>query len=157
MQNRWQAIISTNHVCTVPLGLKSLSSTPFIHQWISSALIQIMAFTYSAPSHYLNQCWHIVNWTIGNKFQWNFNRNSNIFIQENAFENVLCQNGTSLTFLKIWFLSDLKLRFPDFCQVCKFTGFSLTAGHCKFPDTSIPFPWFYLSELLHCLWSNHMK
>ena len=27
------------------------------------------------------------------KFQWNFNRNSNIFIQENAFENVVGENG----------------------------------------------------------------
>ena len=26
---------------------------------------------------------YIVNWTIGNKFQFNFNPNSNIFIQEN--------------------------------------------------------------------------
>ena len=43
------------------------------------------------PSHYLNHCWNIVNWTLGNKFQWNFNRNSNIFIQENAFENVVCE------------------------------------------------------------------
>ena len=25
----------------------------------------------SAPSHYLNQCWHIVKWTLRNKFQWN--------------------------------------------------------------------------------------
>ena len=28
-----------------------------------------------------------------NTFQWNFNRNSNIFIQDNAFENVVCQYG----------------------------------------------------------------
>ena len=35
----------------------------------------------STPGHYLNQCWHIVNWTIGNKFQWNINRNFHIFIQ----------------------------------------------------------------------------
>ena len=42
-----------------------------------------------APSHYLNQHWDIVNWTIGNKFQWNINRNSNILIRENAFENVV--------------------------------------------------------------------
>ena len=41
-----------------------------------------------APSHYLNQCWNIVNWTLGNKLQWNLNRNLNIFIEENAFENV---------------------------------------------------------------------
>ena len=27
------------------------------------------------PSHYLNQCWCIVNWTPGNKFEWNSNRN----------------------------------------------------------------------------------
>ena len=41
-----------------------------------------------APSHYLNQCWDIVNWTRRNKLQWNFNRNSYLFIQENAFQNV---------------------------------------------------------------------
>ena len=33
------------------------------------------------------QSWNIVNWTLGNKLQWNLNLNSNIFIQENAFEN----------------------------------------------------------------------
>ena len=41
------------------------------------------------PSHYLNQCWNIVNWTLRNKLQWNLNRNSYIFNQENAFENVV--------------------------------------------------------------------
>ena len=28
-----------------------------------------------APRHYLNQCWNIVNWTLGNKFQLNLNQN----------------------------------------------------------------------------------
>ena len=37
----------------------------------------------------LNQCWTIVNWTLGNKLYWNLYRNMYIFIQENAFENVL--------------------------------------------------------------------
>ena len=46
---------------------------------------------WSTPSHYLNQCWNIVNWTLGNKLQWNFNRNSNIFIEENTLENVVCE------------------------------------------------------------------
>ena len=41
------------------------------------------------PSHYLNQCWYIFNWTPRNKLQWDFNRNSYIFIQENPFENVV--------------------------------------------------------------------
>ena len=40
------------------------------------------------PSHHLNQCWNIVNWTHGNKFQWNLYRTPNISIQENALENV---------------------------------------------------------------------
>ena len=42
-----------------------------------------------ATSHYLNQCWNIVNWTLGNKLQWYLNRNSYILIQENAFEYVV--------------------------------------------------------------------
>ena len=40
------------------------------------------------PSHYLNQCWLIVKWTPRNKFQRTLNHNSNIFMQENGFENV---------------------------------------------------------------------
>ena len=40
------------------------------------------------PSQYLNQCWFTVDWTHGNKFQWNFNQNTTLFIQENEFENV---------------------------------------------------------------------
>ena len=42
------------------------------------------------PSHYPNQCWDIVNWII-RKLHWNLNRNSNIFIQEKAFECVVCE------------------------------------------------------------------
>ena len=28
---------------------------------------------FSAPSHYPNQYWYIVNWTLGNKLKWNIN------------------------------------------------------------------------------------
>ena len=38
------------------------------------------------PSHCPNQYWDIVNWTPRNELQWNFNRNSYIFVQENAFK-----------------------------------------------------------------------
>ena len=48
-------------------------------------------------SHYLNQCWDTVNWTHGNKFQWNLNQNSYIFIQENAFENVVWEMAAILS------------------------------------------------------------
>ena len=37
-------------------------------------------------SHYLNQCWGIINWNHMNKLQWNLKRNLYIFIQENALE-----------------------------------------------------------------------
>ena len=49
---------------------------------------------WSAPSHYLNQCWNIVNLTLRNKLQWNFNRYSYIFIQENIFQNIWEMSAT---------------------------------------------------------------
>ena len=49
--------------------------------------------THPPTPHYLNQCWFIVNWTHGNKFQWNLNLNFIIFIRGDAFENVVSQNG----------------------------------------------------------------
>ena len=38
-----------------------------------------------------NQCWIIVNWTLRNKLQWNFNRHIKLFTHENAFENIVCE------------------------------------------------------------------
>ena len=52
---------------------------------------------WSAPSHYLNQWWNIVNCTLRNKLQWNFNWNSNIFIQEYALEYVVCEMASILS------------------------------------------------------------
>ena len=46
----------------------------------------------SAPRHYRNQCC-FVNWAPRNKFQWNSNRSSIIFIQENAYKFVFSHNG----------------------------------------------------------------
>ena len=53
--------------------------------------------TSSAPWHHLNQCSNIVNWTLRNKLQWNLNRNSNIFIHENTFENVVWKMAAILS------------------------------------------------------------
>ena len=62
-----------------------------MRRWIGSALVQIMA--YSAPSHYLNQYWIVVSWTITNKLKWNFNQNTKHFIHKNAPENIVCKMG----------------------------------------------------------------
>ena len=36
---------------------------------------------------------NIVNWNLRSNFQWNLKRNSCIFLQENAFENVVCKQA----------------------------------------------------------------
>ena len=71
-----------SHICVVELG----------HHWFRYWLVAC-----SAPSHYLNQCWNSVNWTFRNKLQWNFNRISNIFIQEIAFESFVCKMASILS------------------------------------------------------------
>ena len=50
-----------------------------------------------APSQYVNQCWNILNWNLRNKLQWNFKRKSHVFIQENAFENIVCKTVAILS------------------------------------------------------------
>ena len=54
----------------------------WFRQWLAAC---------SAPNYYLNQCWNIVDWTLNNKLQWNFNRNSKSFIQENSFVSAVCE------------------------------------------------------------------
>ena len=54
------------------LSYSSSPSAPFLRQWIGLTLIQIMTCRHTAPSHYLNQWWVIVNWTLRNKLQWIF-------------------------------------------------------------------------------------
>ena len=70
-------------------------SAAHMRQWIRSALGQTVAC--STPSHYLNQCWVIINWTLRKKLQWNFNQNANPFIHENAYENIVCEKAAILS------------------------------------------------------------
>ena len=44
------------------------------------------------PHHYLSQCWHIVDWTPGNIFQWHYHLNSNNFLQQKWIRNYHLQN-----------------------------------------------------------------
>ena len=83
------------------------------------------------PSHYLNQCRDIVNWIPRNKLQWNFNRISYIFNQENAFESVVwkwaailsrprcvnCKQGCVVTWLYAMYAEQCpRLFFPFLCE-----------------------------------------
>ena len=46
-----------------------------------------------------------VNWTIGMKIQWSFQRNFNIFIQENAFECVVREKRPFCLSFNVWITS----------------------------------------------------
>ena len=87
--------------------------------------------TYSVPSHYLNQCWVIVNWNIRNKLQWNFNQNKKIFIHKNASENIFCKTAAILWgggggWVKVMavdnlfyaIMGPLHWEWPVACEVC---------------------------------------
>ena len=86
------------HVIMAPDLLNSLRpSDTYMHRYTNHHWFRQWLVAWSAPSHFLNQCWDIVNWTLRNKLQWNFNRYSNIFIQENAFENGVCERASILS------------------------------------------------------------
>ena len=68
------------------------TSDEYMHHWFRYWLV-----AWSAPCHYRNQCWNINNWTLRNTLQWNFDRNSFIFIQENVFEAVVCEIAAILS------------------------------------------------------------
>ena len=72
-------------------------SATYMHQWTGWALVQVMACHLFGDTHYLNQCRVIVNWTLRNKLQWNFNQNTKPFIHENASENVVCEMAAILS------------------------------------------------------------
>ena len=83
-------LIQTSAQCIFPLTrwgpvayIGYHSTDCHLDKWLSTCLV---------PSHYLNQWWLNVIYTIGNKFQWSLIRNTNIPIQENAFENNVCEN-----------------------------------------------------------------
>ena len=59
------------------------------HICISKLIVMGSDNGLSAPSHYLNHCWNIVNWNLRNNLQWKIKRNSYILIEGNVFQNVV--------------------------------------------------------------------
>ena len=111
------------------------------YSWIHPANVMIMEhsiqakvyFAWTAPSHHLNQCWNIVNCILWNTLQWNLNRNSNIFIQENAFENAVCEMAPILSRPQcdIWRHWEFSCWQPP-CRWCKQSW-----HHCNTKSTSL--------------------
>ena len=70
------------------------------HIWVSESgqhWFRQWLVAYSAPSHYLNQCWFIVNWTFTNKLYWCFNQNTKLYIHKNASQNIVCEKAAILS------------------------------------------------------------
>ena len=68
------------------------------------------------------------NWTLGNKLQWNLNRNLNIFIQENAFENVVWEIVAIYLGLNVLKTTDLVCSGRATCPIllCEFRLLPIT-------------------------------
>ena len=57
-------------------GFNSLRpSHAYMHQQPNHHWFRKLLVAWLRPSHYLNQCCNVVNWTLRNKLQWNFNQN----------------------------------------------------------------------------------
>ena len=69
----------------------------YLTHWGRVTHICIGKLTIIGSSHYLNQCWDIVNSNLRNKLQWNLKRNSRVFFQEIAFENVVYEMASILS------------------------------------------------------------
>ena len=93
-----------------------------------SSSLQIMACP--TPGHYLKQCWNVVNWTLRNKFQWNFDQDHTFSLKENAFENVVwkmvtilslpqCVNGSQIS----WRLDAVRLGTGMILSLWKLENF----------------------------------
>ena len=82
-------------ICPCLQAMSILNSSPpsatYKHHWNWSALLQTMACRLFSANPLLNQCWVIINSTLRNNLQWNFSQISNFFIQESAFEKVVCE------------------------------------------------------------------
>ena len=70
------------HLPLVPHICVSVTGQHRLRQW---------PVAYSATSHYLNQCWDIVNCTRMNKLHGNSNQNTKLFIHENGSDNTVCE------------------------------------------------------------------
>ena len=100
---------------------------------------ELTTIAWTAPSYYPNQCRAIVNRAHRNKLRWNFNRNSNIFIQEKSISKCRLGNGGHLSrppcvninaWLRVCDVSTLQGRF----LACDFTSKSFrstSVSHCN--------------------------
>ena len=57
----WESTVNVNSLRPGDAYMRQQTNHHWFRWWLA---------TWPAPSHYLNQCWIIVNWTLGHKLQW---------------------------------------------------------------------------------------
>ena len=80
-----------------PYNRKYTSNCHLTHWGRVTHICVSQLITIVSDNDYLKQWWNIVIWTRGKKFKGNLNRNLYIFIQENAFENVVWKMSAILS------------------------------------------------------------
>ena len=85
----WEILIGSDEIITTPHPRPHICVSESGQHWFSKCIV-----AYSVPSHYLNLCWVIANWTLRNKVQWSFYQK--VFIHKNAFENTACETAAVL-------------------------------------------------------------
>ena len=92
--NAFEHAVCKTSLCSRFYVLTHLPVVPHIcvnesgQHWFRSWLV-----AYSAPSHYLNQCWVIDNWTLRNKPQWHFNQKYKTLQSRKCICNYRLRNG----------------------------------------------------------------
>ena len=108
-------------VCCEYHGENQLCYNTAVHWCAEWYHIVIAAFLVS--SQYLNQWWLVVNWTLGNKFQWKFNLNSNLLSWKSI--KIFIWNGGPRVLIDV-VLSESPSEFSLFIQYLWFnTSFSI--------------------------------
>ena len=102
-----------------------------------------------APSHYLNQFWLIVNWTLRNKLPWNSNQNTKVFIHKNAFECVVCEKAAIL-YNGIW----LNILWSQFSYSSSPSGQSLWPLQTQWLSMQMPWAVQLNSSSSHSGWKQ---
>ena len=93
--------------------------------WFRSWLV-----VYTAPSHYLTQCWVIANWTLRNKLQC-VNQHTKRFIHKNASQYIVCEMAAILSRGRWVKSTDRISSLPTF----KYETEELATGKPRNPDT----------------------
>ena len=112
------------------------------------------------PSHYLNQCCVIVNWTLNNILQWNFNQNKNIFFHKNTSETIVCEmaailfgGGGGRWVNRYWGLDYLfpwQNRSYDQLSLC--VKFEMQDYSPSFADSAYSMQWYFIDDR----WTAHI-